>query len=398
MHRPTIALAVLTLVAACSAATAAPPEPTTTTNPVPVSTTAPGTTTTSTRPPPPIILEGVPDDLTALVTDLYLLAAGRKHSPVGGPDRLVPEPGVATGMAGRIGEGSWTELGGTRLAVVTAGPDVFGAVDDGTGWRLVAGVAPSLDVEGFFGEKPMVIAIVGSDARPGEDPAWARADSIHLIGIDPAGAAAIVGIPRDSWVDIPGYGRGKINAALSTGGPDRLMATLESVTGITIDGYVLTGFVGFQEVLGNVLEGIVIDLPAAVRDRWAGADFSAGEQYMNGPQALAFARARKTLAAGDFDRQQNGGLIMLSALFTAKARGPLDLPRMLEQAIGWLTTDLSPEQLLTLGLTAYRLDPLEVDNRVAPGWPATRGSASVVELSPDAGALFADLTDGRLTG
>ena len=69
------------------------------------------------------------------------------------------------------------------------------------------------------------ILAVGSDARPGEDMTRVRGDALQLVGLHPrTGAATTIGIPRDSYVSIPGYGSDRINAALYYGGPQLLGA------------------------------------------------------------------------------------------------------------------------------------------------------------------------------
>ena len=74
------------------------------------------------------------------------------------------------------------------------------------------------------GRRTITILAIGSDARPGENPLRSRADSIHVIFLHPRkGKAVIVGIPRDSWVSIPGLGTTKINAAMASGGPERMV-------------------------------------------------------------------------------------------------------------------------------------------------------------------------------
>ena len=88
--------------------------------------------------------------------------------------------------------------------------------------------------------------MIGSDARPGRAAVNARADSIHIVGVNARlGLVSILGIPRDSWVPIPGSGTSKINAALVRGGPQLMVRTVEQVSGLQIDSFVLTGFVGF---------------------------------------------------------------------------------------------------------------------------------------------------------
>src|SRR5207249_5181013 len=109
------------------------------------------------------------------------------------------------------------------------------------------------------GTKPMFILSLGSDARPGQPPEAERSDSIHIIGINPAKhRASILGFPRDSWVSIPGHGTNKINAALVEGGPLLTVQTIEQLTGIHIDYYLLTSFSGFTNMV-NAIGGVTVN-------------------------------------------------------------------------------------------------------------------------------------------
>ena len=110
---------------------------------------------------------------------------------------------------------------------------------------------------------------------PGESPEATRGDSLHIVGVNPAkGAISILGIPRDSYVPIPGVGTRKINEALLHG-PDLMVKTVEQLTGVAIDGYVLTGFAGFQDLV-NAVGGIGVDVPYAMHDPYSHADFPPG--------------------------------------------------------------------------------------------------------------------------
>ncbi|MEA2521099.1 MAG: polyisoprenyl-teichoic acid--peptidoglycan teichoic acid transferase, partial [Actinomycetota bacterium] len=87
-----------------------------------------------------------------------------------------------------------------------------------------AGYAPSLT-----GSKPVVVLAIGSGARPGDDVMHSLSDSMHVIFINPTThKASMVGIPRDSWVNIPAHGTNKINAAMPYGGPPLLIKTIET--------------------------------------------------------------------------------------------------------------------------------------------------------------------------
>ena len=79
------------------------------------------------------------------------------------------------------------------------------------------------------------ILAVGSDARPREDPLRTRGDALQLIGMDTrTGAATAIGIPRDSWVQIPGHGSNRVNAALFFGGPKALGRTEVDARGLAV--------------------------------------------------------------------------------------------------------------------------------------------------------------------
>lgn len=339
---------------------------------------------------------GVPNGLAALVTSLYDHAAGAGASTI--EARYLPSRGVAEGMAGRTATGGVATLNGVGIGFVQAGDDLIAAIDDGGGWQVIAVDLPTLDHRDL-GYASALIAVVGSDARKGEDPLRSRADSLHLIGFDGSAATFdIVGIPRDSWVAVPGRSAAKINSTLATGGTERLRATLESLAGHPLDGMLVTGFEGFQEALGNVLGGIQIHLETDIADRAAGADFTAGTQYMNGPQALAFARTRKSLSLGDIDRQRNGGLVLIAAAATARFRTVEDQARLVAAATDWAWTDMDPELILRLVMTSLIAPITEVKNVVLPGRPGERSGASTIELTSDAAPILDDLADGALSG
>ena len=160
--------------------------------------------------------------------------------------------------------------------------------------------------------------LVGSDSRAGltdaqaqelatgteADAAGQRTDTILLLHVPSGtGSSVLVSLPRDSFVEIPGQGENKLNAAFSLGGPQLLAATVEAETGIGVDSYVETGFAGFASVV-EALGGIEVCPAAPLQDPAAGIDLPAGCQQVQGPQALGYVRSRKTDATGDLARVQ----------------------------------------------------------------------------------------------
>lgn len=357
-------------------------------------TTLPATTTSTTT--VSVSVDDAPDGLSSLVETFYSYAAGVTDSPPAAPREVLDSitPGDIE-LPGR-GHASTAVFDDTDVAVVEAGPDTFLAVDDGSGWRVVGGEWPSLGVPAFFGAGPRFIAVVGSDARPGEDVDRSRADSIHFVGLDGSGGGAVVGLPRDSYVPVPGYGRRKVTTSLSLGGPDTMMTTFTDLTGLNLEGYVMTGFSGFEALLGTVLGGLDIDIPISINDRWAHVTLRSGEQVINGAQALGFARARKTVPNGDFTRSAHQGLILLAAARAVRAMGPGSIPELMELSEPYLVTDLSAEQLLTFSAMAISADIEDMPNIVAPGSAGRAGAASVVYLSSSVDELWEDFADAHL--
>jgi LCP family protein required for cell wall assembly len=254
---------------------------------------------------------------------------------------------------------------------------------------------------GLASTGPFFILVIGSDARPGESPEATRGDSLHIVGVNPArGAISIVGIPRDSYVPIPGVGTRKINEALLHG-PHLMVKTVEELTGVAIDGYVLTGFAGFQDLV-NAVGGIGIDVPYAMHDPYSNANFRPGMQHMLGRDALAFTRDRHDVPGGDFGRSMNQGRMLIAALRQLKldvARNPGALLAWVAAGAKVLHTDLGVSEMSELLLAMVSLDPGRVENRVVSGTGAMVGGLSVVRLGSSAYATFRDLAaDAILNG
>ena len=304
--------------------------------------------------------------------------------------------------------------GDERAPVHHEGEFVLRQLDDG--WRIVAwdvrGRAPALgDLEGGPTEasfapgipsaEPLTMLVIGSDARPGQPVTQMRADSLHLVGVNPnEGVVSILGIPRDAWVPIPGFGTDKINASLVRGGPELVVRTVEDLTGAQIDAYAITGFAGFMNVV-KAVGGIDVDVPYAIFDRYAHARFREGPDHLNPKEALAFSRARHDLPRGDFDRSLNQGRLLIGALATLRDRvadGQGGLLPWVVAGAQEVRTDLSLSDLFDLFLAAPTFDPASVRNRVASGRVGSVGGRSVVFLDAAARAMFRDLARDAVLG
>jgi LCP family protein required for cell wall assembly len=142
---------------------------------------------------------------------------------------------------------------------------------------------------------------LGVDERGDVKNFKGRTDTIMILHIAPWGKKdLLISIPRDTRVKLPDHGNNKINAAYVYGGEEMLVNEIYELTGISITKTMLVNFEGFKSVV-DTLGGVYITVDEPMHDPLSGADFEPGTQLMNGEQALAFARDRKS-ANGDFDR------------------------------------------------------------------------------------------------
>lgn len=258
--------------------------------------------------------------------------------------------------------------------------------------RAHAEFVPALD-----GSKPIFVLVIGSDARPDQAVESQRADSIHIVSINPAEhRATIVGIPRDSFVDIPDHGQDKIDAALFFGGPELVVETVEQLTGLKMDYWAMTGFASFEAMVDDV-DGLVVDVPFAMSDEASRAFFEPGVQRLDGDNALAFARNRHDLPSGDFGRSEDQGLLMVSALAQFKKEFNQDPARLLAWVASFVrqgTTSLSLDEVLDLAFTGTTINANKVVNAVLPGGVGMVGTLSVVTLNDETlDAISKDLAD-----
>ncbi|MCX7542888.1 LCP family protein [Corynebacterium sp. P5848] len=154
--------------------------------------------------------------------------------------------------------------------------------------------------------------LVGSDSRQGltqdeidvlgtgGDIGVGRTDTIMLLHYGRGSKPTLVSIPRDSYVNVPGYGMNKINSAFTFGGPQLLTETVEQATGLRIDHYAEIGFGGFAGLV-DAVGGVEMCVTEAINDPLANINLPAGCQNLNGPEALGYVRSR-AFAMGDLDR------------------------------------------------------------------------------------------------
>lgn len=220
------------------------------------------------------------------------------------------------------------------------------------------------------------ILILGSDARPGEGEA-ARSDTLMALVINPqAKRAVLISIPRDLWVNIPGYGNGRINTAYhygqlygyAGGGVALAQRAVEGVLGISLTHYLRLDFEGFVRLV-DLLGGVEIEVAEEIWDPlypdegygYAPLHIPAGRQYMDGETLLKYVRTR--YGGDDFDRirRQHQALRALGQRALNLDLLPR-LPDLLGTALGMVDTDLGPLEILALAQLGgeVRLEGMEM--------------------------------------
>lgn len=241
-------------------------------------------------------------------------------------------------------------------------------------------------------ERPIFILLIGSDARPGTELEDGLADSLHILGINVAkNRATLYGFPRDSYVPISTGGTNKINTAMAAGGPQAQVDTVENLTGIPIDYYVLTGFEEFSGFIRSI-DTVTVQNPYSFNG--TNRSYPAGELELDGPSALSFARERKNLPSGDFHRSWNQGLILEGLLQQFRGDFGKDQAAMyqwLGSGLQEVHTELPMQEILDLTFAVSRLQPTRVTNLVATGSSQTVNGSSIVMLSSENDALWNDM-------
>ncbi|PKN91519.1 MAG: hypothetical protein CVU44_19380 [Chloroflexi bacterium HGW-Chloroflexi-6] len=245
-------------------------------------------------------------------------------------------------------------------------------------------VAPPVDLPpAWDGASRINIILLGVDHRKDEATSAgdARADSVIVVTIDPqTKTAGVLSIPRDMWVNVPGFGYGRINTAyalgegssLPGGGPGMTSRTVEQFLGVPIHYYAEVDFMTFVHLI-NHLGGIDVDVHQKVKvdPLGPGADdrvIPRGIQHMDGMIALAYARARYT-ADGDVDRAKRQQSVMLA--IRNKALDPANFPSLVARAPqiyqdlqSGINTNMSFDDAIELAVLLQQIDPVNIKRGV----------------------------------
>jgi len=215
-----------------------------------------------------------------------------------------------------------------------------------------SGSRPSQNAHGALN-----VLLLGSDSRAQLDPdgdhaAGGRSDTMMVLHIAAdRRSVSVMSILRDSWVDVPGHGMAKINAAYSWGGVPLTVQTVEGLLGLHIDHVAEIDFAGFAGMT-DALGGVDVRSDQAFTAR--GHRFTAGVNHLDGDAALAFVRERYAFTDADRQRVRNQQAFLRGIADTVTDRGTLTSPSRISGFVGAMSEHLSVDS----GLTARRLATL----------------------------------------
>jgi LCP family protein required for cell wall assembly len=277
-------------------------------------------------------------------------------------------------------------------------------------YKLHTGVqsADMPDIDG----KDQNLLLVGNDDRRGMTAAEAKAlhtglndgslstDTMMIVHVPANGAkATLISLPRDSYVDIPGYGKNKLNSAYAqayngssgsddekrAAGADELIKTVTQLTGLTIDHYVQVGLLGFYRI-SNAIGGVTVNLCNAVSDSYSGLHLSAGTHTIEGATALKFVRQRHGLTNGDIDRTQRQRYFLTAAFRKIASAGTLLNPSRLSDLVSAIKKSIWVDEGLNITDLASQMANLSANNIVGKAIPfegfADTEVGSVVVVDP----------------
>jgi polyisoprenyl-teichoic acid--peptidoglycan teichoic acid transferase len=245
---------------------------------------------------------------------------------------------------------------------------------------------------GWSGRERLNVLLLGLDTRE-DDPETFNTDSIIVFSIDPvAKTAAVLSIPRDTLVDIPGVGQDKVNSAFAhagdaSKGPELARRTVAAFLGIPIHAYAIIDFTAFRTTVDGA-GGVLVDVRRPLRDEEyptadagiARIEFRTGPQLMDGETALEYARSRHD--SNDFSRALRQQQVIFAFRQRIAQVGLLRVPSLMERVGPLVRTNFDPGNVLPLARTALSISSGQIHSDVLL---PCGGGASHCELAEENG-------------
>lgn len=214
--------------------------------------------------------------------------------------------------------------------------------------------------------EPFYMLLMGTDKSDDRDASGEfgdsyRSDSMMLARIDPQQKkVTLVSIERDTLVNIDGYGVNKINAAYAYGGAALTVKTVSEFAGVPISHYAEINFDGFKAVV-DALGGVDVNVSIEIDDDEAGGYLAAGEQTINGDQALILCRSRHAYedagyGGGDYYRAANQRMVLGAIAKKLLASDPATMAGTVTALCDYITTDMSVTDIAALANSMRGMD------------------------------------------
>lgn len=248
-------------------------------------------------------------------------------------------------------------------------------------------------------DKRTNVLLLGIDARAGET--MARTDSIIMASIDPkTKQIALLSIPRDTRVKIPGHGWDKINSASVYGGPEMTAKVVSDLVGVPLKYYVMTNFSGFRDIV-DTLGGVTIDVEQNMYhldESDYGIDLSKGLQRLDGDKALQYVRYRGYVQ-GDIERTRHQQVFLMALAKEMLQPSTIPkLPKLAPEINKYVKTNLGVSDMVRLASTLKSIDNYTMVAQTLPGRNIDIGGGSYWGVDPaEARQMVAKLFNGEVT-
>lgn len=214
---------------------------------------------------------------------------------------------------------------------------------------------PEIETPKWEGTERVNILLLGGDARGLAEDQVPRSDSILVASFDPVTKKAhLLSVLRDTYIDIEGHGKGRVNTAITLGGPELAMKTVGDLLGLDIQYYVYTDFEGFKALI-DTIGGIDFDVEKDMHytDNADGnrydIDLKAGYQHLDGDKALQYVRFRHD-AMSDFTRtERQRNFLKAVAKELQSTWNIIKMKQILDSVSPYIETNLSVNDMLKLG-------------------------------------------------
>ncbi|AVQ37330.1 LytR family transcriptional regulator [Clostridium botulinum] len=217
-----------------------------------------------------------------------------------------------------------------------------------------------------YGDDVVNIAFFGLDRRKKDEPS--RSDAIMIISLDKKHKKVKVSsIMRDSYVDIDGHGKTKLNHAYAYGGPELAIKTINSTFKLNIRNFVAVDFYELEKIIDTVggveipvrsdeikYINIYMQETARIQGKSVQEVQKPGLQNLNGMQAVAYARIRYT-SGGDYERTERQRIVLTAIMNKVKKLGPTEFPKVVSALLPNVESSFSSTEIMKMGTSAFAL-------------------------------------------